>query len=152
MRMRIISAAVVLGLGLGLVGITLARQTGAGRRDDKAELRTQVVKLRVEIELLQIEHEVDGEHLKAVMAEMRTLEAYDAGVLRRMQIDDLKKIADATGTTFSSGVADDLLKKSRETARTYIDCKRKDYAKQGAELAEKRLELADLEKRYNEAR
>ncbi len=106
MRMRIISAAVVLGLGI--VGVTLAQQGGEERRNDKAERRIQVVRLGVEIELLQIEHEVDRGHLKAVRAELRSLEGYDAGVLCRMQIDEEKKIADLTGGRFGPAAPGDF--------------------------------------------
>ena len=82
MRMRIISAALVRGPGI--VGITLAQQAGEKPKDrasERANSRARLVKLQVEVRFLQLDQEVDGGHLKSVMAQLRTLEGFDAGVL-----------------------------------------------------------------------
>jgi hypothetical protein len=146
MRMRIISSSVVLGLGI--VGIALAqqpRQQPQDRVSERAQLRARVVKLEVDVKLLQLDQEVDGRHLKSVMVQMRTMEGFDAGVLE-------KDLALASEDRFGSGLGVVGLDETMARARTYIDRKRKDFARQAAELAEKRLELVDLEKRYNEAK
>jgi hypothetical protein len=139
MRMRIISSAVVLGLGI--VGITLAQQSGQ-QSNTKATWRAQAAKLRAEVELLQLEQEVDEEYLKTAMGQMRVQEGSDAGVLR-MEFE--KKVSD-------SGMSFGALIELKESVRTYIEGKKKEYAKQAEKLAEKRLELAEAEKRYNDAR
>ena len=72
MRMRIIAVAVVVGLGI--VGISLAQQAGEGRGNDRAKLRAQVARLRAEVELRQMEHDVDADMLKRLMTDMRNLE------------------------------------------------------------------------------
>jgi hypothetical protein len=68
MRVRLISVAIVLGLGIA--GITLAQQPGEQPKQgarDRAKLRAQVVKLRAEIELLQLEHDADREYLRELL-------------------------------------------------------------------------------------
>jgi hypothetical protein len=43
-------------------------------------------------------------------------------------------------------------KKQEASVLAHIGRKKKDFARRAAELAEKRLELAEVEKRYNEAK
>ena len=72
MRMRIISAAVVLGLGL--VGIALAQQGKEQTKPqaiDRAKLRAQVATLRAEVEVLALEHDVDFNLLKQFMENVK---------------------------------------------------------------------------------
>jgi hypothetical protein len=180
MRIRIISAAVVLGLGI--VGITLAQQNGEQPKDQvsgKAKLRAEVVKLRVEIELLQLDHDADRDNLLARMKNMKQAEfmgSSQPGVVGMMGLEMLemrtlmgdaeagraveeaqKEIARAVEKGEDTGVIgqkamEKVVKKQAEGIRGYIDRKRKDYARQAAELAEKQLELAEVEKRYKEAK
>jgi hypothetical protein len=193
MRMRIISAAVIV-VGLGLVGITLAQQGGEGQRDDKAKLPAQVVKLRTEVELLQLERDADREYLldlmrsarqtdiipvvlsklgmadvpasmavpktmeewtalerRAMMGDQKAHEAfvklYEAGERAEKKGEDAGKAMEAAAKELSSRRA-----KDGDALQNHIDRKKKDFVRQAAELAEKRLELAEVEKRYNEAR
>jgi hypothetical protein len=195
MRKRIISAAVVLGLGF--MGVTLAQQTGQRPQGDEGErpkLRARVVKLRVEIELLELGHATDREYLldlmrtakktdiipvvlsKLGMADVqesmtvpRTMEEwtalerrallgdqkahetfvklYDAGERANQKGEDAGKAMEAAAKELSITRA-----KGGDALHDHLDRKRQDFARQASRLAEKRLELAEIEKRYNEAK
>jgi hypothetical protein len=93
MRMRIISAVVVTGFGI--VGIALAQQADDQPKDqagERARLRAQVVKLRAEVELQQLEHEVDVDILRKLMTDMRNLDAIAA--LKGPLEEELKSFKD----------------------------------------------------------
>jgi hypothetical protein len=80
MRVRIIAATVVLSLGI--VGITMAQHKGEQPKDqagERAKLRARVVKLRVDIELLELEHDVDRDDLLACMKNMKQAEFMGSG-------------------------------------------------------------------------
>jgi homoserine dehydrogenase len=163
MRMRIISVAVVLGLGI--VGSTLARQIGEqpkAQASERAKLRAQVVKLRVDIELLEFEHDAARAEILEITKSIRALESEgvqeqmkqlafsqltltaDSETLKNMSgKENEKKMEDAFKSTFKDEVVNTKVSRDRN---------RNDYAKQAAELAEKRLELAEIEKRYSENR
>lgn len=178
MRMRIISAAVVLGLGI--VGITLAQSGGGPSKQpaiDRAKLRPQVAKLRAEVEILQLEHEADAEILKKLMADIKNLDSLEAakGSMKdqmeallkgssKEQKDQMEAFKAATngqlpptpgaipvppaefGSMFGTDEA------MAKIARPILDRLKKEFVPKAAELHEKRLELDDLERRYNEAR
>lgn len=169
MRKRIISAAVVLGLGI--VGITVAQQTSDLRKDgasEKAKLRVQVAKLRAEVEALQLEHDVDADFFKKLMTDVKNLDGMEA--LKGPMKEQLKALKDAMAKQEPGQPTGALLlpmpsldganfdkmfgldEATAKVARPLLDAKKKDFAKQAADLAEKRLELAEAEKRYNEAR
>jgi hypothetical protein len=165
MRKRIISAAVVLGLGIA--GITLAQQDGDRRGQpavDKAKLRSQVVKLRVEIEMLQLDHDADREIIVAWMKNVREAErlgadpygtGLDSDLGAMMLLDakasagnaEAKKEMERTGREGVDNEDDfrkaltESAKKRKTTVDAYIARKRKEYAKQAEELALKQLEL-----------
>jgi hypothetical protein len=195
MTKRIVSAAVVLGLGI--VGIALAQQAGQrpeNRESERAKLRAQVVKFRVDIEILELEHETDREYLldlmrtakktdlipivlsklgmadvpesmtvpktmeewtalerRAMMGDEKAHEAfvklYEAGERAEKKGEDAGKAMEAAAKELSNkrGGGGDALHDN-------LNRKRQDFARQAAELAEKRLELAEIEKRYNEAK
>lgn len=189
--MRIISAAFVLGLGI--VGITLAQQTGERPKDqagEKGKLRAQVVKLRLEIELLELDHDAERDNFLACLKRVKQTEFLgngqpgpagtlglgmlgmrafvgeaELGIRAFMgdpeagrAIEELaKEMARADEKGEDAGAAERnmverALEKQDDGVRVYLDRKKKDYARQAAELAEKRLDLAEVEKRYNEAK
>jgi hypothetical protein len=179
MTMRIISTAVVLGLSIA--GITLAQQTGQQPKD-QAKLRAQVVKLRVDIELLELEHDADRAHLKEMMKGMREYESKSPEEVRRgvemytnlfsgedirrreareealkkkldnARPEDFNRVFEEVSREREEGRRrdiDETIKKRTDDAKALIDRKRKEFARQAAELADKRLELAEVERRYN---
>jgi hypothetical protein len=169
MRMRIVSAAVVLGLGI--VGITLAQQGGQQPKDrasEKAKLGAQVAKLRAEVEVLQLEHDVDADILRKLMTDVKNLDGMEA--LKGPMKEQLKALKETMAKQAPDQPAGALLlpmpsldganfnkmfaldEATAKVARPLLDAKKKDFAKQATELAEKRLELAEVEKRYNEAK
>jgi hypothetical protein len=193
--MRIISAAAVLGLGM--VGSALAQPDGqqpAGQTNERVKLRAQVVKLQVEIELLQLEHEADRAYLHDLMMTARkndlipvalsingkavvpdatmvpkTQEEWEALESTAMLGDEkahemwLKVNAAAEKAEKAGGDVRKAMEaaykevldkraKAGDPLQNHINRKKKDFSRQAAELAEKRLELADVEKRLNEAK
>jgi hypothetical protein len=161
MRTRMITAAVVL-LGLGIAGITLAQQPGAEPKPqaaDKAALRAQVVKLRVEIELLQLDHDADRESILGWMKGERM----GPGGLAGMAIETMLGMMGNAEATKTIEEGEKLVAKAKdrgedeeavgrrvlaEAVKKQLEPMKKNYAKQAAELAEKRLELDAVEKQY----
>src|SRR5262249_28273766 len=138
-----------------VVGIALAQQTGEQRKqqvNDEARLRAEVVKVRVEIELLQLEHEVELGHVKSAMAELKNLEGFGEGALPILRADFETKVQQNNRARFSLEFIEDEMKSSREEARRYVDRKKKDFARQAEKLAGKRFDLEDLEKQYHDAK
>src|SRR5262249_43582083 len=82
MRNLVISAAVFVGFAIA--GVTLAQQNGAQKApsdasatnqvSEKAKLRAKVARVRAEVELLQLEHDVDADLLKKLTTDIRNLE------------------------------------------------------------------------------
>ncbi|GAC1468001.1 MAG: hypothetical protein NVSMB9_10200 [Isosphaeraceae bacterium] len=172
MRKRIITAAVILGLGV--VGVTLAQQNGEqpahigeapkNQAPDKAKLRAQVAKLRAEVEVLELEHEADKEVLVALLKEERNSESESGRADQaRQDVSEATMLAARLGSLeeFRKEVGDEKalqaeaekeLKQKAEHVRAEGDRKKQAFVKRAAELSEKRLELAEAEKRYNQAR
>lgn len=177
MRMRIISAVAVVCLGV--VGIGLAQPPGEGRGDDRAKLRTRVAELRAEIELLQLEHDVEVDLLKKLMTDMKNLdmlaaskgamkeqlEALAKGPLKgrveeaKRQMEALKESGSPLAQFLAGGnMGQDLdaeLSLDEATGnlcRPILERWRKEFIQRTTGLNEKRLELAEAEKRYNEAK
>jgi hypothetical protein len=162
MRMRIFSAAFVLGLGI--VGITVAQQTGeqSNRQDgDRPKLRALVVKLRVEIELLELDQDADRTELLEIMkgirmAESKSSEDLQEAVLASLVLTEdrksLGKLVEQEGEKGMRDLVNEAFKKTAVEMKALRDRKRKEFARQATELAEKRLDLAEIEKRCNEAK
>jgi hypothetical protein len=164
MRMRIVSAAVVLGLGI--VGIALAQQAGERPKDqssDRTKLRAQVIKLRAEIDLLELEHDALKAEVLELMKEIRDNESEGPeNVLERtlgiMSVTDrelMKHLPDLMKKEGEKKFTEELMgtiKKTMVEFNAKGERQKKDYVKQAEELAGKRLDLAEVERRYNEAR
>lgn len=171
MRLRIISAAVVIGLGV--VGIALAQQGDKQPNErpiNKANLRAQVAKLRAEVDIRQLEHDADSEFLKKMMIEMKDHESMEAAkgpakeqmeaVLRRQMgaADNAGGVPPAAAGAAFPMLAHEFDKMAdadeavAKVARPILDRFKKEFVQHATALHEKRLELVDLEKQYNEAR
>jgi hypothetical protein len=165
MGMRVTSTAVTLGLFVA--GIALAAQGGQESKDRASErmsLRDQVVKLRVEIELLELDHDAAKADLLEIAKDIREMESEggqeqmeEAALARMMLTQDTEAFRQLAkkGEQGAKELKDDLNAAFRQVSgKTKAEQarKRKDYANQAAVLAEKRLELADVEKRYNDTR
>lgn len=164
--MRMLSAAAVTAVGLGLVGITLAQPSGGQTRDqdDKVTLRGQVARLRAEVELLQTEHDVDRDLLKKLMHDVKNLEGL-ASVKASEELKSMPAQAPPEvlqGLPFGEAVAkrlqedakaeDAVMDATAKLTRTLLDRLKKEFVKKTVDLNEKRLELAEVEKAYNKAR
>ena len=168
MRMRIVSATAVTMVALGLVGITMAQPSGEQSRDqgDRVALRGQVARLRAEVELLQTEHDVDRDLLKKLMTDVKNMEGLAS--LKASAEPQLKSMPGQSppevlqGMPFGEAIAkrlqedakaeDALMDVTARLSRTLLDRLKKEFVKKAAELDEKRLELAEVEKAYNRAR
>ena len=145
-------------------------------------LAAQIVKLRVEIELLELEHDDARAQLLEISKSLRELES-EEGQERLKELatlkfnnslgslvqtepiisslgvygdprpskppgkEELKKVQDRLDTTVKTVLNDSIAK-----AKAEKETMRKNFAKQAAELAEKRLDLSEIEKRLNETR
>ena len=165
MRMRIISVGVVLGLGF--MGIALAQQTGQQPKDQasqKAKLPDRVVKLRVECELMELEHDATRADILDMTKDIRNSESKSPEQVQLMRLEYLSvtggealgKLAQEKGAEKAAEQIDKFVqeahKKTLDEAKTLRERRKKEHAKQAEELAGKRLELADVEKNYNDAR
>ncbi len=171
MRLRIISAAVVIGLGI--VGIALAQQGDRQPKEapvNKAKLRAQVAKLRAEVDVLQLEHDADSEFLKKMMIEMKDHESMEAAkgpakeqmeaaLRRRMGGVDAARSIPASGGAAAFPMLEHEFDKMADAdaavakvARPILERFKKKFVLEATALHEKRLDLVDLEKQYSEAR
>jgi hypothetical protein len=165
MRKRIISAAVVLGLGIG--GISLAQQAGQQPKDqvsERAKLRAQVAKLQAEVELLDLEHQADKDVVVSVLKEERDFESESSRFAKaREAVGEATMMAASVGKLeeFKKEFGDEKamqarmekeLKEKAESIRAEGQLKKQAFVRQATELAEKRLALAEVEKQYNDAK
>jgi hypothetical protein len=179
MRMRIIAAVTVVGLGI--VGITLAQQSGEDSRKNNSKLRAQVARLRAEVEVLQLQHDADSDILKKLMTDVRNVDCIEAvkgpikeqmeallkGPMKEQieilngQIQALKapintQLPGAPGASIP--LQEDLNKMFTvdeamvKVGRPLLERLKKEFVQKATEMNEKRLELAEVEKRYNQAR
>jgi hypothetical protein len=172
MAMRIRVTLAVFALSLAVVTVTLARQQpgvpakqNQDERDGQAHaglqtaaaLRSQVAKLRAQVELMEIEHEVD----RTLLFEALKAQGLDpAGKLAaegKEQASQMTLMAASMGklTDFKKKFGDDkaiqsqIEKEAQELAevhRTANARKKEAFLRQTTELNEKRLALAELEK------
>jgi hypothetical protein len=156
MRMRIISAWVgslaILGPGLA----TTAR--AQGQVDERPKLRAAIVKLRAEVEMLQLEQEAAVSVLKPMLVDLRNEDSEFVGegvtrlvsnmkaqaVLPEMAVAGFQKQMDE----FRKGL--DIEKDLREALRPFVERKKKEFLLRTVELNEKRLDLEDMERQYRE--
>ena len=117
-----------------------------------------MVKLRVEIELLQLDHDADRDNLLNWIKGERWRPEGMAGLAIETMLGAMGN-AEATKTMEEAkliakakekGEDEDALTRRvlAEAVKKQIDPMKKNYAKQAAELAEKRLQLDAVEKQY----
>jgi hypothetical protein len=161
--MRIIAATVVLGLGL--LGITLAQQGDREEpRTDREEQRSQLAQLRAEVELLDLEHQVNAEILKKVMTDIRNwdwLEAAKGPLKEQMKalVPQAPAPAAELPQLFAGKAGGEDIEKmflldevTIKSVRPLLDRMRKEFVQEATALNEKRLRLAEAEKRYQEVK
>ena len=146
MKPQILSATVVIGLGL--VGIALAQQAPDGAaRDARARRRGQIARLQARVELLEMEHKVDADLLEKLMSDVKNMDGLEA------MKDQLPGIIGALGQVLGQKVDAGAVEKefpldsaTIKAVRPLLERKKEEFLRQSEELHEKRLELADLEK------
>jgi len=176
MRIRVVVA--VFALSLAVAAVALARQqTGTPakqnqeERDSKAQagpqaapaLRSRVAKLRAEVELLEIEHEVDRTLLFEALKSQGLNPAAKLTAEGMEQVTQLTMIAARMGKLAElkekfgddKAIQSQIEKEARELAesdRIANERKKKAFVSQTTELNERRLALAELEKQLVNAR
>jgi len=128
---------------------------------DRAKLRARVVRLRTELELLQLEHDAARTSIYEVLKNLRQAEIATAmGQLKTYYDFSDEKAAKAIEEAVANGQNADEAKKQMveaakrkevEATRALIERRKQQFARQAAELSEKRLELDEAESRYHEA-
>lgn len=168
MKMRAMLAMVIM-VGLTAATMTWGQATtpasggGSGLSLEKGKQRTQVARLRAEVELLQIEHDVDAEHIKETMTALKNLDGMAA--LQGPAMEQIKALRSGTKGQAPVPGADSPLaalqpedfgskldEATVKVTRPYLDLKKKEFLQKAAALQDKKLELAELEKQYNAAR
>jgi hypothetical protein len=168
MKKQVIAGAVIVGLGA--VTIALA-QPGAGPaarrpapvnesaprspdnpRPDQSELHTRVARLRAEVELLQIQHDLARERLSIGLKEQA--EGF-GGILSQQEVRDYMRIgAEVVGkvSEFESAMQEKgeeiwqaVKKAAAATTPADLDRLKHDFLGVASELNRKKIELITLE-------
>jgi hypothetical protein len=147
--MRVRGILAVIALSLAVVTVTPARQQAGNQQEnaqraDKVSLRARVIELHVELALLEIEREADKAHLLGLMKGMRELDG--ASPARIRELASVQAFFDIE----SQDDPEKAFNKKVVSAKAYADLKKKDYARQTRQVVEMRLELAEVEKRFND--
>ncbi|APW64051.1 hypothetical protein [Paludisphaera borealis] len=175
MRMRILSAAACLSLVL--LGAGLAQQVGPGpvtKTEDRpnadppssdaapkptpdnasqvASLRSQLVRLRAEVELLELEHEADVDRFKALATDLHASNDHEKAesVASSLIPEFEKKVNGKIEPSMLKELESERLVDSTtaRVLREEYDKTKKEFLRTTAELNEKKLQLIDLEKRF----
>ena len=175
MRMRIASGVAVL-VALGFATLTMARPQGGPPKgqeqaNPKAQLQARVARLRAEVELLQLEHDGDVAVLKDMINGLWASEASASmEKIGAPMLEELRKSAGGGGGADNlnrpfakeflarfnpeeearkQGVVDEATAK---LLRKMYDQAKGDFLSKAAAFNEKKLELEDLEHRWNAVR
>ena len=186
MRIRVVRAIGVLILVSATV--TLARQQSGvqrgGQPAEKANLRSRVIKINADLDLLQLEHEADKAHMLGVMKALRDFEAMSEkqlieatnlsmffhiqdGAREVAREEALRKKLEAARPGELDRVSQEIDREREEgkkqdikntinsqvnAAKAYIESRKKEYLRRAADIADKRIELAEAEKQFNNTR
>jgi hypothetical protein len=115
---------------------------------DAAKLRADLIALRADVELLELEHEANRAALLDLLKALR-------------QVEMTSVVIEATARPGSTLVAEpeapglagmikvvEVDKKANEALRAYTDRKKVEFIRSSKELHEKKMSLADAEARY----
>lgn len=171
MKMRAILPMAVLSVGLATM--TLAKpQTGvqpAQPVSARLKLRPELARLRAEIELLEIEHEAKRSHLLESLKEVGKIASnsgqsalVDVAILEQLKalamsgaedsLAKLQKLQTPEGETSMRKEIEKGVKDEVKGTLADIDRLKRDFVKRTTELNMRRLDLAEVEKRYSAAK
>ena len=175
MRMRIASGVAVL-VALGFATLTMARPQGEPPKgqeqaNPKVQLQARVARLRAEVELLQLEHEGDVAVLKDMINGLWASEASASmEKIGAPMLEDLRKSVGENAGNDPLAIMKERLARagfnpeedakkqalvdraSAKLLRKMYDQAKGDFLSKTAALNEKKLELEDLEHRWNAVR
>lgn len=169
---------VVVAVGVVAGTIVVAQNPPLGDVPEAAgrkALRERVIALRVEVELLQIDHDADRAGLLDLMKGQRkgdpiglgqngleglAMMEFDAILGDEESLDSMKEVTEALqkedagmdGLKSAQKALKKFARKRAESLQVRIDRAKKDFARQAAALEGKKLDLADLEARYAAAK
>ncbi len=177
MKMRFM---VPIAFVLGCFGAAMARQdvgspkAAVQRAADSADLKVKVGRLRADVEILQIEHEIDAKLLKALIEDVKNLEILESSKgLAETALGELQKQVKELpaepnpGLGLPAGLLGGLAQPNVQAeiskmfalgqtvgkvGRPILDRLRGEYVRKATELNIKHLELDESEKFYAEFR
>jgi hypothetical protein len=148
---------IVFLLGLGAVSFSRAQQAedkAAGPARVRSELREQVLTLRTEIDLLQLEFDADRATLLQLLTEISTADLLGIDHAAKVQQEMSELIEREAGE--KKGEAQEVFKKlwAKELGAQNKTIKRKkqEFAKKARLLNERKLELAEAEAKFAAAK
>jgi hypothetical protein len=160
MRMRIIAAWVgsLALLGPGLATIARAQEPADpladARRAERPKLRAAIVRLRAEVEMLQLDQDIDRSALFDDLKMMQGLEMMSGMVSMGNALSSATRgNAPAARPPAPAGEVEKQAAEARKEAEEkakYLAKKKAALALRAALLAEKRLDLEDMERQYRE--
>jgi len=166
---RAVGVGLIVLLGIGASAFSWAQQTAeqAPASAPKTELRERVVKLRTEIEMLQMEFDgtkaalvkwmegigqadLLGIDLSALWGTMKLeLGGITGDAASLKQMSDLMGNLDAKDPKLAMKAVQETAQKGKKERDTAFDRKKQEFAKLARRLHEKKLDLADAEKLYD---
>jgi hypothetical protein len=174
MRNRVIAGTIVLGLGAVTfilaqrgIGPATARSAPADApapqssdkpRTDRAELYAKVARLRAEVELLQLEHDLLKDRLSAGLKERA--EGIEGGASRQVARDYMRIGAELVGKgpEFEAAMQDKgdevwkaVNKAVAASAPAELDRRKQEFLRTATELNRKKIDLVALEIQLDES-
>ncbi len=148
-RIRI-GGLVVLALGVA-IGSAAQWHPGAavaGEAPDRGSMWQQVIKLRVQVALLQLEHEAARNTLLQFLNEEGEIDLHQGKGEQstKLTADFLKSDADSDAA--AERISRMELEARRDALRAKVGRRKKEFLERAERLTEKKLELAELEARY----
>jgi hypothetical protein len=168
MKKQVIAGAIILGLGAVTIALAqpgnrlptpppaaekeLPTRSSDDPRTDQSELHEKVARLRAEVELLQLQHDVAKERLSIGLKEQA--EGIDAGPTQQMAREYMRIGAEVVGkgSDFESAMqekGDEIWQEVKKAAATTtpaeLDHLKRDFLGVATQLNRKKIELVELE-------
>ncbi len=163
MRTQVISAVVIIA-GFATATMVVAQPGPTAKALDTAKPASELAKLRAEIELLQLEHDVAAAHLRKLLTDLQSFDEVSAArhasyEAAQREVAERKRIAKpGEEVTFFISSPDFSMKfesfggwaldeDSVKLIRPGLGRKKSEFLRRSIELSEKRIGLAKIEKK-----
>jgi len=168
MRTQVISVMVIVA-GFAAATMVVAQPASTAQTRDTAKQESGLAKLRAEIELLQLEHDVDAAHLRKLLTDVQSFD--EAAAIRdalveaaQREVADRKRTAkpgeeptfiispQSLNVKFESLGGLELDDDGVKLIRPVIGRKKSELLRRSIELNGKLIELAEIEKKCSAAK